>query len=43
MLDGGKKELGGGREQVISKFSFNKFSGDFNKGIREVTNKNKKV
>jgi hypothetical protein len=37
ILNGAKKALTKGREQVIRKFGFDKFSEDFVEGIREVT------
>ena len=37
ILSGAKKTLTKGREQVIRKFGFDKFSEDFVEGIRDVT------
>lgn len=37
MMQGEKKTMNKGRNQVINKFSFKKFSSDFVDGIKEVT------
>ena len=42
ILSGHKKELKKGREQVINKFGFKKFSADFIEGVREVAQGHKK-
>ena len=41
ILSGEKSKLNKGRQQVISKFSFDKFSEDFVDGILEVSSKKK--
>lgn len=43
ILSGEKTKLNKGREQVINKFSINKFSANFMDGIREVLGHRKKM